>query len=155
VFSVDTDNPILIQIDELRNIKRKVYLEDTLTNKVYELSTEDLVELNIAKDSYKNRFYLIFSNENNIVLSNNEHISNTELDVYLDNTNKELILKNHNNINIRSVEIYTVLGQQIKSFAKVTTEVESKFSIKNLSSGVYIVKIISEHGTLSKKIFKE
>jgi hypothetical protein len=153
VFNVDIDNPILIQIDELRNIKRKVYLEDTLTDKLYELSTEDLVELSIDKGSYKNRFFLTFNDENKKVLSNNENVLNTELDLYLDNKTKEIVLKNYDNIGIKSVEIYSILGQRIKSFVDVSTTLKNTFNIKDLSASVYIVKVISENGSLSKKVF--
>ncbi len=155
VFSIDTDNPILIQIDEIRNISKKVYLEDVLTNTSYELSTEDLTEISIPRGVYNNRFFLTFDNENSKVLSNNDNVVNSELGLYLDNKNQDLILKNYNNIAIKSVEVYTILGQRVKSFTQIDTQLQNTFNIKDLSSSVYIVKVISESGILSKKIFIE
>jgi hypothetical protein len=51
---------------------------------------------------------------------------------------------------ITKIEIYSVLGQKVKEITKAFESI----SIKNLTDGVYIVKIQAENKSISKKIIK-
>ena len=51
---------------------------------------------------------------------------------------------------IDKVEVYTILGQKLKSFTS-----ENQYDISDLSKGVYVIKIQVKNTTISKHIMKE
>jgi hypothetical protein len=94
-------------------------------------------------------------------IETNPDISNCNLLSITENTIDEAKIKIHPNPvvdylsieyskPISSIEIYTIFGQLLK---KATNKTKIKFS--NMASGFYLVKIISEEGSITKKILKE
>lgn len=58
-----------------------------------------------------------------------------------------------NNIEIKNVVVYNILGKKVQNVIKVNS---NEFDVSNLSSGLYVVKITdSNGGTASKKLFKK
>tara|TARA_B100001750_G_scaffold192350_1_gene163061 strand:- start:379 stop:1482 length:1104 start_codon:yes stop_codon:yes gene_type:complete len=55
------------------------------------------------------------------------------------------------NVNISLVEIYNTLGAKINSFSLSS----SSFSVENLASGVYFIKLKTSEGDLVRKLIKE
>ena len=53
-------------------------------------------------------------------------------------------------INANFSEIYTILGQRIKSFTS-----QNQYDISNLSKGMYLVKIFTKNNEITKRIMKE
>ncbi|PWG04983.1 T9SS type A sorting domain-containing protein [Polaribacter aquimarinus] len=154
VLKIDTDNPILIQIDEKNNISKNIYLQDALSGKSYELSKSNLIELNIEKGIYTNRFFLTFG-DNNGALNNQDNLLNNKISIFLKRDVKELILQNSSGLVIKKLEMFNILGQKSKSWNTIETKNTNKFSVKNFSNAVYIVKITTEIGIFTKKIIIE
>ncbi|TMM28526.1 T9SS type A sorting domain-containing protein, partial [Polaribacter aestuariivivens] len=152
-IAVANDDKKTIQIDEIRNINRDVYLLDKVTNIYYTL-TKTPQELNIPAGTYTDRFYIVFSKQSALNTENFNPIDN-EVTVFADNSNKEIVIKNNNNLKIENVEIFNILGQKIKKWNSINSNSENRLNVKNLSATIYIIKIKTEKGTLSKKVLIE
>jgi hypothetical protein len=72
------------------------------------------------------------------------------ISAYYNPKNKEIILSNKNNIEISNIEIYTILGKNVKS----EIWVDNLIPISTFPNGVYILKILTNKGIILKKIIK-
>lgn len=80
-----------------------------------------------------------------------ENSLKTNLHIYPNPTSEKIQIDISNDINVVSIELYNVLGVRIMNFESLQNEL----NLKEFSSGVYILKIISDSGTISKKIVKK
>ena len=148
-IEIDTDKSTFIMIDEVENIEHQISLVDKVENKTYDLISGS-VELNLAKGSYKDRFYLTFYKQ--AALGIDDEILSKNLSVFTDNGNKELVIKNNNNLTVKNVEIHNILGQTLQSWKINNNSKETRLDLNTFSSAVYIVKVKTDKGILSKKI---
>ena len=148
-IKINSDKSTFLMIDEKENIEHTVLLEDKVENKTYDLSAGS-VEFNLAKGTYNDRFYLKFYKQ--AALSTDDEVLHKDLSVFVDKTSEELVLKNNNNLTVKSVEIYNVLGQKLHHWKLNNNTKETRLSISSFSSAVYVVKVKTDKGTLSKKI---
>jgi len=98
--------------------------------------------LEVADDKKVKAIYAIM--ENDIEASALEY--NNEI-------KKKLCISKNQAIDIKEVSIYNIVGQQLSTVKKVPDgdTVEIPF---NLQKGVYVVKISTDKGVISKKIVK-
>ncbi|KGL63158.1 T9SS type A sorting domain-containing protein [Polaribacter sp. Hel1_85] len=149
-IEIDTNESVYFTVDEQQNIDQPFYLLDKVTGVYYDFT--ETFELNLEKGIYSDRFYITFNNE---VLSTENNILNKELAIFMDNNSKEIVIQNLNNINITKIELFNILGQRVKQFEDIENESENRLKVSKLSSTVYIVKIQTEKGNLTKKIMIE
>ncbi|MDB2385548.1 discoidin domain-containing protein, partial [Polaribacter sp.] len=156
VFSVNTNEAISIEIDEVENIDGSIYLFDKLTNQYYELSTDDekKVSLDLENGEYRNRFYITFANQNE-TLSTEGEVLNSSLNAFVDNGNNEIVINNADNLKLKKASLYNVLGQEIQSWNSFENTNEERLSINKLPTGFYIFNLETEKGRLSKKVVVE
>ena len=135
-------------IDEKENMENyAIYLVDLLTGQIFNMKQPKV--LNLAKGTYEDRFILIFGGT---ALGIDDEVLLNKVFVYADNTNNELVIKNNNNQIINKVEFYNLLGQKVSTIKNIETKFENRISTKNLASSIYIVKVFTEKGIISKKI---
>ncbi|MDT7831567.1 PA14 domain-containing protein [Flavobacteriaceae bacterium S356] len=147
-IEINTDKTTVIRVDEQYNINVPFYLEDRVTGVFHDLS--DGVQLDLPNGTYKDRFFLSFSNT---ALSTDENdILNKDVHLFVDQNTNEIVIKNFTNLNIEKVELYDILGQKIKTWKSLDSSPENRLKTTSLSAGVYIVNVISEKGKSSKKI---
>ncbi|QOD60865.1 T9SS type A sorting domain-containing protein [Polaribacter haliotis] len=142
-----------IQIDEVKNIDKPVYLLDKLTGTYYTLSKTPL-ELNIENGVYTNRFFITFSKENALSTEDVNPL-NKELSIFMDNDSKEVVIQNNKLLKIKRVALFNVLGQKVREWKKVENITENRLKTNKLSATVYILNIETEEGKISKKILIE
>lgn len=143
------DQTIYLMIDEQQGIDDQIYLLDKVENQIYDLSSP--IELTLPDGVHQNRFYIVFTNTldvHQLSLENN-------LSVYFDSSTNEIIVTKNESTNIESIEIYNLIGQKIQSWKASFTSLKSRFPINNISKSIYIVKIKTDKGLISKKIFLE
>lgn len=155
----DLEVPIGILIEENGEISinnyswnlpdKEIYLLDKQTNKSYPMNKE--VKLNLLKGSYFDRFYLTFKESQNSLntdenLTQNINVSYTKKD-------HVITIQNYNNTSISDVKLYTILGQEIKSWnlSKINFK-ENRLQLSPISKAVYILKINTDKGEFSKKV---
>ena len=145
---VGTSGTYKFTVDSKKNINRKVYLTDKVTELKYDLS--NLIELALTPGTYEDRFYISFSPK---TLSIDDEVLNQEISVYYNSQSKEVKVLRKSNIDIDQIEIYNLLGQKVKKSSNFNqNNKEISLSTSHLSTAVYIVKVSTDKGTVSKKI---
>ena len=150
--AVNTEREVLFRLDEKYNVNQKFYLEDRLTDTFYDIENEP-VKLSIAAsidEPYKNRFFLSFKKR--LSVDSEEFIKN-KIIAFIDDSSKELTIKNNGELQIKEIEIYNILGQKIANWKEISNEREQRFDVSALSTAIYIVKIKTDKNPLSKKVF--
>ena len=145
---IDSDEPVKLIIDDKENMEGyNIYLVDLLTGQIFNLDTPK--ELNLPKGTYSDRFALIFGGT--ALGIDDEEILN-KIFVYADNANNDIVIKNNNNETIKKVEIYNLLGKKIKEWKNLDQKFETRLSTNELSSAVYLIKLSTDKGAISKKV---
>jgi hypothetical protein len=130
--------------------RNTVYLKDNLLNKVHDLSNSDysfVSEIGV----FNNRFEIVF---NTNVLSINDSVLNKNNLIVTELDDDQVLFKILNDLDIKSVNIFDLLGRNIYSFnGQHSSEVICKLS--NLHNTVYIANVELSGGIIiSKKLIK-
>ncbi|WP_347174382.1 T9SS type A sorting domain-containing protein [Polaribacter uvawellassae] len=150
---IDYDGTVEIQIDEMKNIDRVVYLKDKLTNKDYLLDNVNRAAIQLTKGTHSDRFYLTFNGK--ILSVDDVDVLIKDLSVFIDNTSDEIVIKNIENLKIDKVEMFNILGQRISQWKNIDKKEETRLKVNNLSSDIYIIYIQTDKGRFSKKVLYE
>ncbi len=144
---VQSDKPVTVMIDETENMDGySIYLGDLVTGRLYNM--ENPVELSLPKGEYNDRFILLFGGS---ALSIEDNPLFQGFNVYRNNTTDEIIIRNNNASTIKKVEVFNILGQQVKLWKNFNNGAEERFYF-NPPSAMYIVKVTTDKGETTKKI---
>jgi hypothetical protein len=147
-----TDGINTITIDKLENVDETldVFIHDKELDMYHNLRESDY-QVTLSKGEYLNRFEMVFSNQK--TLSNDVIAENIKgLDVYFDNDTKSLNINNPKLKTINSIKMYNILSQSIYANNNEFNGDTWSNKITGLISGIYIVKLESEYGEISKKV---
>ncbi|HSN48542.1 MAG TPA: T9SS type A sorting domain-containing protein, partial [Flavobacterium sp.] len=149
---VANEGEVTIKIDELENVTAgtKIYLHDALTGMYHDLRNSDF-RITLAIGEYHKRFSLKFESQS---LSTIEKESNDGIMVLYSRNYKTLIIKNNDlDRTVNTVNLFNMLGQAISNWdVEGEEQTNIQIPIKNMPSGIYIVKVKTTNGTSSKKI---
>ena len=148
-IQIEFDGEFVINIDEWQNINRDVYLKDNVTNIVYQISDDNKAALNLVAGNYTDRFTIIFGESS---LGTNQSTLEADMKIYTDKNAKEIVILNNKNQNIKKVELYNLLGQQVKLWSNLGNDTNQRLQTNSFSEGVYVVKITTDTEEISKKI---
>lgn len=161
-----------ITIDGLENFSTsiKILVHDKALDIRHDLHLNDY-EVYLNAGEYLNRFEIVFITKKSFVdeepgdleeiVEPNEPVETTEsneikgtlkLEIHFSNRSKSLIVSNPELENIKSLELFNLLGQTIYSSQKVPNVAHQEININNLSSGAYIIKINYGSEIISKKV---
>jgi len=121
-----------------------IYLKDLDLNIIHDLKVSDYTFTSVD-GVFPDRFQLQFIDES--TLSVDEVLNEDAIAVYLNNNN-ELEIKQKSRVEINSATVYSMLGAKIIS----VNDINQKISLNEQASGVYIVVIDTEKGSITKKI---
>ncbi|MDZ4147322.1 MAG: T9SS type A sorting domain-containing protein [Flavobacteriaceae bacterium] len=151
VSSVDQTHRFMI--DALEDFVGDVYLIDLETSLSHRLN-DGPVEIQVPQGQYTNRFILAFTQ---ITLSTDENVflSNDLRTFYLKQSGN-IVIENNSNLDINKIQIYNLNGQSLVNVHENSDFQSSEINIpfSNYSTGIYLVKILSEQGTNTFKIVK-
>lgn len=143
---------VTIKIDALENISSgtEIFLFDSSTE-IYNPISASAFTIYLPVGQYNNRFSLTFTDKTLSVPNLKE---NTEIIILYSDNNKTLNIRNNtSDSTVNSVNLYNMLGQSIAKWnVENSQQTNIQIPIKNLSSGVYIAKVKTTNGHLSKKI---
>ena len=130
------------------NSTNNVYLHDKVTNQYYDIknaSYEFSMPTGVNNTRYEITFQTNLSTDPVSVLST--------LNVYHNDTNNTVTIKNPKKINLKSCTLYDIAGKAIFTENNLGSNDFYAYSTLNLSDGIYIDKLTSEEGEdTSKKI---
>jgi hypothetical protein len=139
-----------ITIDELEFVPDtiEIYIHD-IENGTYHNLREGDFQFYLPAGEHLNRFELTFSQGDSLSVEENE--LNT-IDVYYNIETESIVLYNPNFKDVKSIELYNVIGQKITTIEDISELDYSEYKVKNLSTGTYIIKIDTLSGLISKKV---
>ena len=150
-IKTDTDGINSVVIDELSNVDEdlEIYLHDKELNLYHDLRANNY-DIYLAAGEYLDRFEITFSNQDALSLNENEL---SVFDVNYTNSLESIVIMNPKLEDIKSVNLYSILGQNIYSNTNVETKSYNELKVNDLSTGTYIIKIeTTENGIISKKV---
>lgn len=108
------------------------------------------VDSSIQESISENRFELKIKP---VTLSQDEFIYADDIQLHPNPASDLLSISSSSNINVLDVEIYTMLGQKIDVLSN-SANTETQVNVSSLSAGIYLVKINTEKGSLTKRFIK-
>ncbi|MDO6758919.1 LamG-like jellyroll fold domain-containing protein [Tamlana sp. 2_MG-2023] len=148
-LKISTEGLATIKIDALENIndQTEVYLFDNHLNTYHDLKSNDF-EVYLTPGEYNDRFEISFSTDSTL---SNETIEGSHISVSFNNDKDRLVIHNPNSKQIQSVTLFNLLGQSVGDLKISEDSTYNEFNIKQ-RTGVYIVKLKTTEGAISKKI---
>lgn len=141
-----------IKIDALENVPEttEIYLYDNVSGSYHDIKNSGFA-IPLAVGEYSNRFSLRFTNK---TLGVEDNTFNDGILVLYSNNYKVLIIQNKAlDTMVKEVHLFNLLGQDLTKWdIENRDQTRIQIPIKNLSSGVYIVKLKTSKGDYSKKI---
>ena len=151
-----------IKIDDQQHIDENisVHIKDKLTGEMHNISRKPF-EISLGAGTYLDRFSLTFKMHKLLEEDVNTEIFLAEelqqiiegLQVFMDNANGELQIKNNNDEEITGIILYNYLGQTIKTWNTNLNRRTISLPI-NIAAGVYFIQISTKNNMIIKKIVK-
>ena len=152
---VSENSIITIGIDEINNINQNVYIKDKLTGQTQKINDVSAA-YQLEAGTYTERFVLAFEAAEDTVLGVEEDIFTGKTSVYADNDNNNIVISKNQEVNIQKVELFDILGKKVSTWnineQKPTYQLDIK---KQIITGVYIVRMNTDKGIMSKKVVIE
>ncbi|ELY2010362.1 T9SS type A sorting domain-containing protein [Flavobacterium psychrophilum] len=127
---------------------QNVYLHDKITDLYHDIKNSEY-EFSLPAGVNNNRFEVTFINN---TLSTTNNVA-ADFDVFQNNGNQLLTIKNPKVINLKSCTLYDISGKTILSKTNLGSNSTYEYNTAGLSEGIYIVKLITEaNQEISKKI---
>lgn len=149
----DREGTIKFMIDDIENFEtnQPIFVYDDET-KLYHNIRNETFEITLPIGEFHNRFSLRFKDK---TLGTNEQIKNENDITILHSQNRNSLVINNKLLDttVQEVTLFNILGQAVVMW-KIENQGQENIQlpIKKVSSGVYIVKIKTSAGVLSKKI---
>lgn len=147
----DTEGKVSFIIDALENFApdQPIFIHDNLTD-TYHNIRETKFEINLPAGENNSRFSLRFKDKTLKVEQNSiEDIKIT----HVQNGNLLVINNNLLDVTVEKASLYNILGQSISTWNIENQNQENiRIPVKNLSSGVYVIKVKTTNDNFSKKI---
>ena len=141
-----------IMIDALENIPDaiNIYLHD-ITLDVYHDLRSSAYEIFLNEGEYLDRFEITFdAQEHNLGVD--DQIAN-QIDVLYSSAIDKVVIVNPNQIELKSMTLFNMLGQSIYTINTIEQSDYSEYEIHNLSAGTYIIKLqTASDSFVTKKI---
>ena len=146
---VNQSGIITIKIDSLENIDTNttIYIKDSITNETFDLSASNFTAF-LDPGTYEERFSLVFQSLDSNLLNVNDNQLSDDLIFYSSN-DAELMVRLSDSIEVINGLLLNYLGQKV-----LTLDINSSTANipLNVNAGIYIVKLNTSMGILSKKI---
>lgn len=150
-LKIDNTDDVFLLLDDKQNITEEVFILDAEENIHYDFSNP--IRLNIPKGIYSNRFYITFSDHQ--FLSSKYVLLNNSFNIYQKETTNELVIKNLDGNDIHEISLFNFTGKKVINITndKTLKEEEIILETNSITEAVYILKIITIKGVVSRKIF--
>jgi len=138
-------------IDGLENFdpNQPIFIYDNSNNSYHDIRLTDY-SVTIPDGEISNRFSLRFSNS---ILSSNDFENNATF-IFFNSTENGIEITNNQELEIEEATLFSILGQKINHWKVNSSENSIKLPLKNVETGVYIVKIkTADNNIFNQKVF--
>ncbi|WP_439151811.1 LamG-like jellyroll fold domain-containing protein [Winogradskyella sp.] len=146
----DADGINTITIDALENVPSDIdiYLHDIDLDLYHNLRASDY-EIFLNAGEYLERLEITFSPNGDALSTDDETING--IDILYSNDIEKIVLINPNQIDVKSIEMFNILGQSVHTIENISDSGYSEYDVKNLSTGTYIIKLFTVSGSVTTK----
>jgi hypothetical protein len=148
----DVEGKVSFIVDAAENFnpEQPIYIYDNLTDTFNDIRN-GLFEVNLPLGENKTRFSVRFTDK---TLKVEQNLISDAIQInHIQNENSLLINNKTLDTNVEHVTLYNILGQVVSSWNIENQEQKNiKIPIKTVSSGIYIVKMKTSEGEISKKV---
>lgn len=169
-FNEDREIPISIFIDDNNNGGTQKFMIDGLDNipenigiyikdyhndgETYDIRNTSTFEIALESGEHKDRFALVFKSKW-IETENVASLINDSVTIYMNNTDKEIVIQKNTEFDFSEVTLFSYLGQVVKSWTIGSKDSVVRFPVGEIMTGVYIVNIKTDQGLASQSILIE
>lgn len=145
-FTLDKQRKINVMVaEEIRKPYREVFLYDSYEHRYWVLTQEELrgISFSLPAGDYLDRFYICFARSSFGMPFQPEDVTTfkAQVDVFQNNPNQQLEIKNPYNYDIKSMNVFDMTGKLVIAEKNLGERGHYSFPTGNLSDGVYIVKM--------------
>ncbi|MFL1013472.1 choice-of-anchor D domain-containing protein [Flavisericum labens] len=139
-----------IGIDFLENFDntKNIYLHDKELGSFFNLM-DGSYNVYLTPGDYTNRFEITFANT---LLGITDGNTSSNVQVLYSNEKGSIIINNPALKGIKNIKLYNVLGKLIFKANNIDSQDHLEFKTNKISSGSYIIKLVTHDGTISKKV---
>jgi len=150
-------NTYSVTINALNNVSENVnvFVHDKEADTYTDIKN-GAFEITLPQGKYDNRFEIVFKDASKeaeqIILASEEEVIGS-FDVFQNNKNNELVIKNPKSYIVKSFTMYDVTGKLIYNKHNLGNETEYTFPTNTISSGTYITKVTTDQDfEITKKV---
>ena len=134
------------------NPNQNIYIYDNLTNHFHNIKGQSY-EVNVPAGTTDSRFSLRFTTSNSTLGTEQEEVQNS-LTISNSQANQTINIKNElQDVAVKSVYLFNLLGQQVTNWTIDNPNQNNiELAVTGVSTGAYIVKVITDKGDVTKKI---
>ncbi|MDB9721196.1 choice-of-anchor D domain-containing protein, partial [Winogradskyella sp.] len=146
-IKTNTDGINTVTIDALENVPERIniYIHDIENGTYHDLKANDF-SIFLSAGEYLDRFQVTFSaNTNSLGI---DEVNSNGINILYSNDIEKIVLVNPNFIEIESIQLFKILGQLVDTIDNISESGYSEYDVKNLSTGTYIIKLITVSGLL-------
>ena len=136
-----------ILLDDLENFEHTVYLKDNELNSYHNLSNSNFT-VNLPVGNHLNRYSIVFSNQETLSISDD---TASDIDIFY-NGNKQIIINNPKRLEIETITIFNVVGQEILQLNSNLNHNDRLQIPFNNNEGIYLIQVETNNLKLTKKI---
>ncbi|MDV7186508.1 LamG-like jellyroll fold domain-containing protein [Lutibacter sp. TH_r2] len=143
---------ISIEVDELINTPEdiEVYVLDKQTGLTYNIKNEAFETVLEANTNFSDKYAIVFKEAIALSVEEDEFL-NTNMLVFMNNADKEIVIKNNTNVDVEGIQLINYLGQTSNEWNKSFDQNTINLPI-NVATGVYFIRINTPKGVVNKKI---
>ncbi|GAB2768195.1 hypothetical protein GCM10010465_11850 [Actinomadura fibrosa] len=147
---------LTIELDKLENIPAdmNIFIKDSLHQIVHNLR-DGPYETTSEEGTFTNRFKLAFQDDTVIEPEPEPELEEGPFEVLYITGTREILIRNPQLIGVDKVYLNNALGQQVHMYYDIPVEKEIRLPVNRFASGMYIVKVHSEEGIVTKKVILE
>lgn len=157
----DMEIPVAIKIGKFEDVKVMLDTAEFITNKDYFLldkltntskNLRDTVTLTLSKETiYTDRFFIQIKNSSSLS-TEDEIISKNKIHTFYNKNYKQIIIR-RNNIGIKKASLYNILGKKVETWnTDKFNSKEIRLSPNSLSPNIYVIKLETDFGEITKKL---
>jgi hypothetical protein len=122
----------------------RIYLEDLKEGMIQDIKANPVYNFSYTTGDAANRFVLHFSNPLGI---NDQHANGVQVYTF----ESSLYIKNLSNQSLKNVFVYDLLGKEV--FRSALSQNPLQKFVTTLNQGYYVVKVVSETGVTTQKVY--